>query len=98
LNQYTPENERRVPFRNMIYLGDGLTDVPCMKLVKSNGGQSIAVYDQGKGREAALNLLKADRVNFVAAADYGPGSDIETIVQAIIKKIHAVEEMRIYQQ
>lgn len=98
LNQYTPENERRVPFRNMIYIGDGLTDVPCMKLVKSNGGQSIAVYDQGKGREAALNLLKADRVNFVAAADYGPGSDIETIVQAIIKKIHAVEEMRIYQQ
>ena len=98
LNQYTPENERRIPFRNMIYVGDGLTDVPCMKLVKSNGGQSIAVYDQGKGREAALNLLKADRVNFVAAADYGPGSDIETIVQAIIKKIHAVEEMRTYQQ
>lgn len=98
LNQYTPENERRVPFRNMIYIGDGLTDVPCMKLVKSNGGQSIAVYDQGKDREAALNLLKADRVNFVAAADYGPGSDIETIVQAIIKKIHAVEEMRTYQQ
>lgn len=98
LNQYTPENERRIPFRNMIYVGDGITDVPCMKLVKSNGGQSIAVYDQGKGREAALNLLKADRVNFVAAADYGPGSDIETIVQAIIKKIHAVEEMRTYQQ
>lgn len=98
LNQYTPENERRVPFCNMIYVGDGLTDVPCMKLVKSNGGQSIAVYDQGKGRDAALNLLKADRVNFVAAADYGPGSDIETIVQAIIKKIHAVEEMRTYQQ
>lgn len=98
LNQYTPENERRVPFRNMIYIGDGLTDVPCMKLVKSNGGQSIAVYDQGKDREAALNLLKADRVNFVAAADYGPGSDIETIIQAIIKKIHAVEEMRTYQQ
>lgn len=97
LNQYTPENERRVPFRNMIYIGDGLTDVPCMKLVKSNGGQSIAVYDQGKGQEAAHNLLKADRVNFVAAADYGSGSDIETIVQAIIKKIHAVEEMRIYQ-
>lgn len=97
LNQYTPENERRVPFRNMIYIGDGLTDVPCMKLVKTNGGQSIAVYDQGKGHEAASNLLKADRVNFVAAADYGPGSDIETIVKAIIKKIHAVEEMRTYQ-
>ena len=97
LNQFTPENERRVPFRNMIYIGDGLTDVPCMKLVKTNGGQSIAVYDQGKGKEAAEALKKADRVNFVAAADYGRGSDIEVIIQAIIKKIRAVEEMQSYQ-
>lgn len=97
LNQFTPENERRVPFRNMIYIGDGLTDVPCMKLVKTNGGQSIAVYDQAKGKEAAEALKKADRVNFVAAADYGRGSDIEVIIQAIIKKIRAVEEMQSYQ-
>lgn len=98
LNEYTAENERRIPFRNMIYIGDGLTDVPCMKLVKANGGQSIAVFDQGKGRDAAMKLQKADRVNFIAEADYSSGSDIETIVKAIIKKIHAVEEMRIYQQ
>ena len=81
----------------MIYIGDGLTDVPCMKLVKSNGGQSIAVYDQEKGKEAAELLKKADRVNFVAPADYGPDSDIEVIVKAIIKKIQAVEEMQSYQ-
>lgn len=97
LNRFTPENERPVPFRNMIYIGDGLTDVPCMKLVKSNGGQSIAVYDQGKGKEAAELLKKANRVNFVAPADYGPDSDIEVIVKAIIKKIQAVEEMQSYQ-
>lgn len=97
LNRYTPENERPVPFRNMIYIGDGLTDVPCMKLVKSNGGQSIAVYDQEKGKDAAELLKKADRVNFVAPADYGPDSDIEVIVKAIIKKIQAVEEMYSYQ-
>ena len=97
LNRFTPENERPVPFRNMIYIGDGLTDVPCMKLVKSNGGQSIAVYDQEKGKEAAELLKKADRVNFVAPADYGPDSDIEVIVKSIIKKIQAVEEMQSYQ-
>ena len=96
LNRFTPENERRVPFRNMIYIGDGLTDVPCMKLVKSYGGQSIAVFDQEKGKDAAEALKVANRVNFVAAADYGPGSDIEMIVQAIIKKIQAVEEMQSY--
>lgn len=97
LNRYTPENERPVPFRNMVYIGDGLTDVPCMKLVKSNGGQSIAVYDQEKGKEAADLLKKSGRVNFVAPADYGPDSDIEVIVKAIIKKIQAVEEMQSYQ-
>lgn len=97
LNRFTPEDERPVPFRNMIYIGDGLTDVPCMKLVKSNGGQSIAVYDQEKGKAAADLLKKSDRVNFVAPADYGPDSDIEVIVKAIIKKIQAVEEMQSYQ-
>lgn len=96
LNRFTPENERRVPFRNMIYIGDGLTDVPCMKLVKSYGGQSVAVFDQEKGKDAAEALKVANRVNFVAAADYGPGSDIEMIVQAIIKKIQTVEEMQSY--
>ena len=97
LNRYMPENERPIPFRNMIYIGDGITDVPCMKLVSSNGGQSIAVYDREKGRDAAEMLKKWDRVNFVAPADYGPGSDVETIVKAIIKKIQAVEEMKSYQ-
>lgn len=98
LNQYTPEHHRRIPFRNMIYIGDGLTDVPCMKLVKANGGQAIAVFDRGKGRDAALNLLQADRVNFVAPAEYGPDSDIEAMVKAIIQKIYAVEQLQAYQQ
>ena len=93
LNQYTPEDERRVPFRNMIYIGDGLTDVPCMKLVKSNGGQSIAVFDPEKGPSSASSLLKADRVNYIVPADYRPESRIETIVQAIIRKIQAESEM-----
>lgn len=96
LNQYTPEDERRVPFRNMIYIGDGLTDVPCMKLVKSNGGQSIAVFDPEKGPSSASSLLKADRVNYVVPADYSPGSYIEDIVHAIVKKIQAESEMLSY--
>jgi len=97
LNRFTPENDRPVPFRNMIYIGDGLTDVPCMRLVKANGGQSIAVYNQEKSKDAAENLMNAGRVNFIAPADYSPGSNIEVVVKAIIKKIQAVEEMRSYQ-
>ena len=96
LNRFTPENERRIPFQNMIYIGDGLTDVPCMKLVKSYGGQSIAVYDPEKGKEGATELLKANRVNFIVPADYDINSEIETIVKAILKKIQAVSEMQSY--
>ena len=93
LNRFTPEDKRRVPFRNMIYIGDGLTDVPSMKVVKTNGGQSIAVYDPMKGKEAAAELLSADRVNFIAPADYRQGGELETVVRAIMWKIQAVESM-----
>lgn len=98
LNRYTPEDERRVPFRNMIYIGDGLTDVPCMKLVKSNGGQSIAVFDPKKGPASASSLLKADRVNYIVPADYSPGSRLEDVVHAIVRKIQAESEMLSYQR
>lgn len=97
LNRFTPEDKRRVPFRNMIYIGDGLTDVPSMKVVKTNGGQSIAVYDPEKGKSAAAELLSADRVNFIAPADYREGGELETVVRAIMWKIQAVEGMMRYQ-
>ena len=93
LNRFTPEDERRIPFRNMIYIGDGLTDVPCMKLVKTNGGQSIAVYDPQRGEGAARDLMKADRVNFIVPANYDENSELEKTVKAIIRKIQAVEDM-----
>lgn len=94
LNEYTPEEERRVPFGNMIYIGDGLTDVPCMKLVRTNGGQSIAVYDPGVGEGSADALLRAQRVNYIAPADYSAGSRIETIVKAVMRKIQAAAQLQ----
>lgn len=97
LNRVTPENDRRIPFENMIYIGDGLTDVPCMKLVKSHGGQSIAVYDPQKGKDVARKLLEGSRVNFVSTADYNEGGELDITVKAILKKIQAVEEMQRHQ-
>ena len=87
LNEYTPENKRRIPFKNMIYIGDGLTDVPCMKLCKVGGGHSIAVY-QDK-RTIADDMLKQGRVDYVVPSDYSKGSKIETTVFAIIDEIKA---------
>jgi hypothetical protein len=74
----------------MIYIGDGSTDVPCMKLVKDQGGYSIAVYKPNSWKKKqAKNLLKEDRVNFVLPADYSSKKQLDKKVKAIIKKIAA---------
>lgn len=88
LNESTPEDKKRVPFRNMIYIGDGLTDVPCMKLVKGNGGNSIAVYYVEK--ETADSLIAQGRVDFAVKADYSENSEMEEIIFAILDQIRAV--------
>jgi len=85
LNEYTPDNKRRIPFKNMIYIGDGLTDVPCMKLCKVNGGHSIAVYQES--HTVADDLIKQGRVDFAAPADYSKEGKMETTVFAIIDQI-----------
>jgi hypothetical protein len=93
LNKFTPEDERSVPFRNMIYIGDGLTDVPCMKLVKINGGHSIAVYTQGQ-KHKVTDLLKNERVDFIAEADYSKGSELDQIVRDILGKMAMVDSLK----
>lgn len=90
LNEYTPENERRMPFRNMIFIGDGMTDVPCMRLVKANGGHSIAVYQPGASGDAK-KLLKQRRVDYAFEADYGRDKPLANAVKMIIDQIAAVQ-------
>ena len=92
LNRFTPEEDRPVPFRNMIYIGDGLTDVPCMKLVKVNGGCSIAVYQKGK-QAKVKDLILDQRVNFIEPADYSEDSQLDQITKDIIVKMAGVERL-----
>jgi hypothetical protein len=87
INEYIPEDMRRVPFSRMIYIGDGHTDIPCMKLVKDKGGYSIAVYDKAKKnskKKATEKLLCDGRVNFISEANYLEGSALDVIVKAVI--------------
>ncbi len=95
VNQYIDESKRPVPFKHMIYFGDGTTDIPCMRLVKSSGGYSIAVYDPASdsGREEPLRLIRENRVNFVSPADYSEGRELDRIVKTIIDKIDADYEL-----
>ena len=75
----------------MIYLGDGMTDVPCMRIVKDNGGYSICVYDDD--RSTADDLMLHDRVSLAKKADYREGSPLDLSLKAIIEKIIDEEEL-----
>ena len=92
LNEYVPEDARRIPFRNMLYFGDGDTDIPCMKLTKVNGGHSFVVY-QGDKKESE-RLISEDRVNFAYKADYSKGKPLEKAVKAVIDNIAATEKLK----
>ncbi|MBR5735631.1 MAG: haloacid dehalogenase-like hydrolase [Bacteroidales bacterium] len=91
VNDSRPDEDKRIPFTNMIYFGDGETDVPCMKIVKMFDGNSIAIYQkQNKKKEAtARTLLSQGRVNFICDADYSPSGEIFETVSSIIDKIKA---------
>ncbi len=90
LNQYIPEEDRPVPFKNMIYFGDGLTDVPCMKLVKNNGGVSVAVYTEKK---KADELLRDRRVNFIAPANYEKDGELDLLIKKVISGMAGADRL-----
>ena len=91
VNESQAEDNKRIPFPHMIYFGDGETDVPCMKIVKMFGGNSIAVYNPEikKKVNVAKKLLRQQRVNFITPADYTKESRTYQVVCAIIDKIKA---------
>lgn len=92
LNASMPDDSKRVPFTNMIYIGDGLSDVPCMKMMRAYGGQAIAVY-QASNRAGVEDLLAKGRVDYIFQADYRAGSALEATVQDIIRKMAVTDRL-----
>jgi hypothetical protein len=92
LNRLQDESLRRIAYRNMIYIGDGMTDIPCMKMVKEKGGKSIALYPSGKS-EHVKPLVEDDRINYVCVADYSPNSSLEKIVKLMIENMAIIERL-----
>lgn len=87
VNSYFQPNQYRVPFRNMIYIGDSDTDIPCMKLVNANGGHSIGVYNsKTKDKSKVFRMLEENRIKYYEPADYKKGSELEKLVQMIIDR------------
>ena len=78
--------EKHVEFENMIYIGDGITDIPCMTLIKERDGLSIAVYKSGRS-ETAQPLVFDRRVDAAVTADYREGSKLDKLVKAKIDMV-----------
>ena len=93
LNRVQDESLRRIAYHNMIYIGDGLTDIPCMKLVKERGGKSIALYPKDN-REHVKPLVEDARINYVCEADYTSDSPLEKIVKLMIEKMAILEKLK----
>jgi len=93
INEHMPEADRPIPFQNIVYIGDGMTDVPSMALTKKSGGHAVAVYDprrnRARSRATCVKLLDAGRVDFVAAADYRAGSKLSRRVELLLDAIIA---------
>jgi phosphoserine phosphatase len=97
INQHMPEAARPIPFANMIYFGDGETDVPSMAVMRKNGGHAVAVHPPGKAKKKCVELFKAGRCDFFAPADYRRGSDLFKrtclLLDRILADIRVAEEM-----
>ena len=92
VNDFFLPEDMHVPFRNMVYIGDSDTDIPCMKLVNSYGGHSIGVYHpETKNKERVLKMLRDNRVRYIAPADYTDGSELDGLLKAIIDKTASYE-------
>lgn len=97
INEHMPETERPVPFSNMIYFGDGDTDVPSMAVTRKNGGYAMAVHAPGKAKEKCTKLFNAGRCDFFALADYREGGELYhrtcLLLDRMLADIRVREEM-----
>ncbi len=89
VNEYIKDKSKILPYKNMVYLGDGLTDIPCMKILTIYGGTSICVYkeDVPASKELAQKLFEDKRVNYFAKADYSRGTALEKLAFSLIEKV-----------
>ena len=95
INDNMPKSRYSVPYKNIVYIGDSATDIPCMQLVKDRGGYSIGVYDpKSKNKKKVLGLFNDDRLSFFAPAKYTENSAIFNYMKRVIEEIGAREKQR----
>lgn len=102
INKFVSAPDRPVPFSNIIYIGDGETDIPSMKMVKYQRGYAVAVYDPNKRKtakkpspkETCLTLLEQERADFALPADYRDGKGLDSLIKAVIDKVRIQDTIK----
>jgi phosphoserine phosphatase len=102
INKYMPNDERPIPFSQMIYIGDGETDVPAMKMIKYQGGTAVAVYNskvktdksRRSPKQICEDLIEQNRADYICPADYSEDSDLDKIIKLTLDKIYAEIELK----
>ena len=94
VNDYFNPEDIRIPFRNMVYIGDSDTDIPCMKLVNSHSGHSFGVYNpETRDRRKVYKMMEDKRIKYFAPADYTDNSELDKLVKAIIDQTASNEKL-----
>lgn len=94
VNEYFQPDEIRIPFRNIVYIGDSDTDIPCMKLVNTYGGHSIGVYNsETNDKKKVYKMINDNRIKYFAPADYTENSELDILIKSIIDRTVANEKL-----
>ncbi|MFN0016791.1 MAG: hypothetical protein ACKVP0_00950 [Pirellulaceae bacterium] len=100
VNQHVEQSARRVPFKNMIYVGDGLTDVPCFSLLQANQGNGFGVFDpkkEGSPKKAFETLVTTQRTKTVNSPHYGKNDDLGAFIRAAVHGICVRLDLALHQ-
>jgi phosphoserine phosphatase len=87
VNKDVRELDRRIPLRNMIYIGDGLTDIPCFSLITRAGGTAFGVFhpdEEKSAKRAFLEFLKTDRVVSCHSPKYRRKDELGSLLRAAV--------------
>lgn len=94
INEIMDKDSRVVPFENIIYIGDSFTDIPCMRLVMNKGGYTIGVYNPSGDNKKVKELIRNNKINFIAPADYSKGKTLELLIKEIIKNVKVKDTLK----